>query len=149
MKAVIQRVTSAMVEIDGLVVGKISEGLLVLLGAANKDTETDVDYMVEKIPNLRIFPDETGKMNWSLKDVGGELLIVSQFTLLGDARRGRRPGFDQAASPTLAKQLYEFTIIKFREMGISVETGQFGANMSVSLKNNGPATFILDSCERG
>lgn len=149
MKAVVQRVLSASVEIDHEVVGQIREGLVVLLGAAKDDTKVDVDYMVDKIPNLRIFPDEEGKMNRSLMDCGGQLLLVSQFTLLGDTHRGRRPGFDQASPPDLARQLYESTVAKFREKRVPIETGQFGANMLVSLKNNGPVTLILDSRRGG
>ena len=145
MKAVIQRVTSASVEIEQEVVGQIEEGLLVLLGAAKGDTEADVDYMVAKIPALRIFPDQEGKMNRSLLDIGGQLLLVSQFTLLGDTHRGRRPGFDLAAHPEEARHLYEAAIDKFQRLDLEVKTGQFGANMLVSLKNNGPVTFILDS----
>jgi len=145
MKAVIQRVTFASVEIDNQVVGQIEEGLLVLLGAGKDDTEKDVDYMVGKIPFLRIFSDNEGKMNRSLMDMKGEILLVSQFTLLGDTHRGCRPGFDQATHPALARPLYETAISKLRAKGISVQTGQFGANMLVSLKNNGPVTFILDS----
>jgi len=149
MKAVIQRVTSASVEVDHQTIGQIDEGLLVLLGAAKGDTTVDVDYLVEKIPNLRIFPDDEGKMNRSLMDMGGKLLLVSQFTLLGDIHRGRRPGFDQAAHPDLARELYDSAIAKFREKGVPIQTGQFGANMLVSLKNNGPVTFILDSRKGG
>ncbi len=145
MKAVIQRVTSASVEVDHQMIGQIDEGLLVLIGAAKGDTSVDVDYLVEKIPNLRIFPDDEGKMNRSLMDMGGQLLLVSQFTLLGDMHRGKRPGFDQAAYPDQARQLYDSAIAKFREKGVPIQTGQFGANMLVSLKNNGPVTFILDS----
>ncbi len=145
MKAVIQRVTSASVEVDHHMIGQIGEGLLVLLGAAKDDTEADVDYLVEKIPHLRIFPDDEGKMNRSLFDIQGQILLVSQFTLLGDTHRGRRPGFDHAASPDTAKQLYDLTITKWRRKGLSIETGHFGSNMLVSLKNNGPVTFILDS----
>ncbi|MDT7042656.1 D-aminoacyl-tRNA deacylase [Candidatus Nitronereus thalassa] len=145
MKAVIQRVLSASVEVEQKSIGQIGAGLLVLLGAEKGDTPADVDYMVEKIPHLRIFSDDQGKMNRSLMDCGGELLVVSQFTLLGDTHRGRRPGFDQAASPDLARHLYDSAIANFREKGIPVQTGMFGANMLVSLKNDGPVTFTLDS----
>lgn len=145
MKAVIQRVTSASVKVDHEIIGQIDEGLLVLLGAAKGDTEMDTDYMVEKIPHLRIFSDDEGKMNRSLIDTGGQLLVVSQFTLLGDTHRGRRPGFDQAAPPDQARHLYDLTMAKFREKGLFVQTGRFGSNMLVSLKNNWPTTFILDS----
>ena len=149
MKAVIQRVTSASVEVDHQTIGQIDEGLLVLIGAAKGDTHLDVDYLVEKIPNLRIFPDDEGKMNRSLLDMGGKLLLVSQFTLLGDTHRGRRPGFEQAAHPDQARELYDSAIAKFREKGVPIQTGQFGANMLVSLKNNGPVTFILESRKGG
>ncbi len=149
MKAVIQRVISASVEVELQTVGQISEGLLVLLGAAKGDTEVDVDYMAEKIPNLRLFPDHEGKMNRSLMDIEGQVLIISQFTLLGDTHRGRRPGFDQAAPPGHARELYDAVIAKLRGKGVSIQTGQFGANMLVSLKNNGPVTFILDSRKAG
>lgn len=145
MKAVIQRVTSASVEVDHEIIGQIDEGLLVLLGAAKGDSEIDIDYMVEKIPHLRIFSDDEGKMNRSLIDTEGQLLVVSQFTLLGDTHRGRRPGFDQAAPPDQARQLYDSAIAKFQEKGVLIQAGRFGANMLVSLKNNGPVTFILDS----
>jgi len=149
MRAVIQRVTSATVEVEHQMMGQIDEGLLVLLGAAKGDTAEDVDYVVEKIPNLRIFPDDDGKMNRSLIDIGGQLLLVSQFTLLGDTHRGRRPSFDQAAHPDQARQLYDSAIAKFRKKGVLIQTGQFGVNMLVSLKNNGPVTFILDSRKGG
>ncbi len=149
MKAVIQRVISASVEVDHQTIGQIDEGLLVLIGAAKGDTPVDVDYLVEKIPNLRIFPDDEGKMNRSLMDMGGKLLLVSQFTLLGDTHRGRRPGFEQAAHPDKARELYDSAIAKFREKGVPIQTGQFGANMLVSLENNGPVTFILDSRKGG
>lgn len=145
MKAVVQRVTSASVEVAGATIGEIGEGLLVLLGAAKEDTEVDVDYLVEKIPNLRIFSDDEGKMNHSLMDRKAQLLLVSQFTLLGDTHRGRRPGLDQAAHPDQARALYDSAIAKFRQKGVFIQSGQFGANMLVSLKNNGPVTFILDS----
>jgi len=145
MKTVIQRVTAASIEVDHEMIGQIDEGLLVLLGAAKGDTEVDVDYMVEKISNLRIFPDDEGKMNRSVIDAGGQILLVSQFTLLGDTNRGRRPGFDQAAPPDKAKQLYDLAIANMCKKGLSIQTGRFGANMLVSLKNNGPVTFILDS----
>lgn len=145
MKAVIQRVTQAAVEVEGRCVGRIGRGLLVLLGVAKGDAEPDVRYMVEKIPNLRIFSDSHGKMNLSLLDVGGAVLVVSQFTLLGDPDQGRRPGFDQAASPEEARALYEQVISGLKARGTAVETGLFGAFMRVALENDGPVTFLLDS----
>ena len=146
MKAVIQRVTHASVEVDGKVVGKIRAGLLVLLGVARGDTEADVSYLVEKIPALRIFSDEAGKMNRSLAELGGGLLAVSQFTLLGDTKKGRRPGFEQAADPDAARRLCDqFVNILRNTTDLTVETGVFGAHMKVELLNDGPVTFILDS----
>jgi len=146
VKAVIQRVTHASVEVDGKVVGKIRAGLLVLLGVARGDTEADVSYLVEKIPALRIFSDEAGKMNRSLAELGGGLLAVSQFTLLGDTKKGRRPGFDQAADPDTARRLFDHFVGTLRNStDLTVETGVFGAHMKVELLNDGPVTFILDS----
>ncbi len=146
MKAVIQRVSRASVEVDGRTVGKIEEGLVVLLGVAKGDSDRDLLYMVDKIPALRIFSDEAGKMNRSLTDVGGGLLAISQFTLLGDMSRGRRPGFDQAAEPDLARELFEEFVRRVRQLpGLQVEAGVFGAHMKVELLNNGPVTFVLDS----
>ncbi|MGZ8393657.1 MAG: D-aminoacyl-tRNA deacylase [Nitrospira sp.] len=145
MKAVLQRVTRAAVEVDGQVVGRIGAGLLVLLGVAKGDGERDLLYIVEKIQTLRIFADHEGKMNRALGDVGGALLLVSQFTLLGDATKGRRPGFDLAAPPDEARALYEGTVNRLRAAGVLVETGIFGAHMQVELLNDGPVTFLLDS----
>lgn len=145
MKAVLQRVTNASVEVDGRVVGKIHGGLVVLLGVAKGDTDVDVGYLVEKIRSLRIFADDQGKMNRSLTDVGGAVLLVSQFTLLGSTANGRRPSFDEAALPDLAKQLYEQVAQKLREGGTTVETGVFAAHMQVALVNDGPVTFMVDS----
>jgi len=145
MKAVIQRVTQASVEIDTRVVGQIDGGMLVLLGVANGDGEDDARYMVEKITTLRMFNDAQGRMNLAVADVGGTVLLVSQFTLLADTRKGRRPGFDGAAPPEVARLLYEMVVEGVRRRGIRVETGQFGAQMRVSLQNDGPVTFILDS----
>jgi D-tyrosyl-tRNA(Tyr) deacylase len=145
MRALIQLVTNAHVEVDGAVTGQIETGLLVLLGVSKTDTQADADYLVEKIANLRIFPDEAGKMNRSLMDVGGSLLAVSQFTLYGDCRKGRRPGFDLAAPPEQARALYEYFVEKARRAGIRVETGVFQAHMAVSLTNDGPVTFMLET----
>ncbi len=145
MKAIIQRVTRASVEVDGQIVGRIGLGLLVLLGVAKGDEERDVSYMVEKLHTLRIFGDAQGKMNRSLIDAGGALLIVSQFTLLGETGKGRRPGFDLAASPEAARALYGEVVRRVRCAGVQVETGIFGAHMQVELLNDGPVTFILDS----
>ncbi|MEO5863843.1 MAG: D-aminoacyl-tRNA deacylase [Nitrospiraceae bacterium] len=145
MKAVIQRVTSASVHVEGKIVGQIESGLLVLLGVAKGDGETDGRYLAEKIHTLRIFPDEQGKMNCSLADIGGSVLLVSQFTLLGKTANGRRPSFDEAAAPDEARRLYEGVATDLRSQGISVETGVFGAHMQVELLNDGPVTFVLDS----
>lgn len=145
MKAVLQRVTRAAVEVDGQVVGRIGAGLLVLLGMAKGDGERDLLYIVEKIQTLRIFADHEGKMNRTLDDVGGALLLVSQFTLLGDTTKGRRPGFDLAAPQDEARALYEGAVNRLRASGVLVETGIFGAHMQVELLNDGPVTFLLDS----
>jgi len=145
MRAVIQRVTRASVQVDGQVVGRIGPGLVLLLGVAKGDTEQDLAYLVEKIRVLRIFSDEAGKMNRSLVEVGGAVLVISQFTLLGDTRKGRRPGFDFAAEPTTAKALYDQFVERLRGTGLTVATGVFGAYMEVELVNDGPVTFVLDS----
>ncbi len=145
MKAVVQRVSESSVTIDSEVAGKIGAGLMVLLGVAVEDTEKEADYLAEKIINLRIFSDENGKMNLSLLDVGGEMLVVSQFTLLGDCRKGRRPSFIAAAGPEKGNQLYEYFVDCVRQKGITVATGRFGAMMDVSLVNDGPVTLILES----
>ena len=145
MKAVIQRVTRASVEVEGRPVGAIGHGLLVLLGVAKGDGETDCRFMVEKLRGLRIFADDAGKMNRSLADVGGAVLLVSQFTLLGNTRSGRRPGFDDAAAPEEAKRLYEEVSAALKAQGTMVETGVFAAHMKVELVNDGPVTFLLDS----
>lgn len=145
MKAVVQRVKESSVTVDGREVGRIGRGLLVLLGVAHGDTPSDADDMVEKILHLRIFEDEAGKMNHSLVEVGGALLVVSQFTLYGDCRKGRRPSFVQAARPEAAEALYEHFVGKARERGMLVATGQFRAMMDVALVNDGPVTLILES----
>ena len=147
MKAVLQRVTHASVEVDEEIVGRIQCGLLVLLGAAKGDDESDVRYLVDKIRRLRIFADEQGKMNRSLTEVGGGVLLISQFTLLGRTTNGRRPSFDGAAPPDLAKRLYEQVADDLRACGMQVETGVFAAHMQVALVNDGPVTFVVDSRE--
>lgn len=145
MRTVVQRVTQASVTIAGEVVGRIEHGLLVLLGVADGDSEEDVRYLADKIAGLRIFEDDAGKMNRALGEVGGAMLVVSQFTLLGDCRKGRRPGFDAAAPPALAESLYESFCAIIRGHGIHVETGRFRQHMQVALVNDGPVTMLLDS----
>ena len=145
MKAVIQRVSHASVEVSGQVVGRIETGVLVLLGVAKGDADADSRYLVEKIRTLRIFSDQQGKMNHSLEDVGGSVLLVSQFTLLGRTTNGRRPSFDEAALPGEAKRLYEQVATDLRALGTKVVTGRFAAHMRVELLNDGPVTFVLDS----
>jgi D-tyrosyl-tRNA(Tyr) deacylase len=145
MKAVIQRVKSAQVYVDGRLSGKIGSGLLVFVGVGRGDDENDVSYMVSKLPDLRIFEDTSGKFNLSLKELNGEMLIVSQFTLYGDCKKGRRPSFTEAEEPTTAKNLYERLINRLREQGIPVQTGEFQAKMEVHLVNDGPVTLLLDS----
>lgn len=145
MRAVIQRVKSASVTVDGATVGAIGPGLLVLLAVAQGDTEAEAAWLVEKILGLRIFEDAAGKMNRSLLDTGGALLVVSQFTLYGDTRKGRRPSFDRAARPDLANRLYEHFVLLARARGVQVETGVFQAMMQVALINDGPVTLICDT----
>ncbi|SMC36728.1 D-tyrosyl-tRNA(Tyr) deacylase [Desulfocicer vacuolatum DSM 3385] len=145
MRAVVQRVKNARVTVGGSATGEINRGLTVLLGVAGGDTQKEVDFLVEKIIHLRIFEDSDGKMNHSLMDIKGDLLVVSQFTLLGDVKKGRRPSFTQAAPPDEAKALYELFIEKARHMGINTQTGEFRAMMDVSLVNSGPVTLILDT----
>ena len=145
MRAVVQRVTEAKVSVGGKVVGEIGPGLLVLLGVARDDSSGDADYLAEKIANLRIFDDEMGRMNRSLLEVAGGMLVVSQFTLYGDVRRGRRPSYAEAAEPLKANSLYEHFVNRVRGDGIKVETGVFQAMMQVSLTNDGPVTILLDS----
>ena len=145
MRAVIQRVSRAQVNVVEEVVGRIGPGLLVLLGVAKSDSQTDAEYLAAKLVSLRIFDDENGKMNLSLVDTGGAVLAVSQFTLYGDVRKGKRPSFDEAAPPELARRLYEHFVSKIREAGITCETGRFQATMQVELVNDGPVTILLDS----
>jgi D-tyrosyl-tRNA(Tyr) deacylase len=145
MRAVVQRVDKAKVTVDGKIVGEISRGLMVLVGVAEGDTEKDVQYLADKVTGLRIFEDEAEKMNLSVKDIGGEILSVSQFTLYGDCRKGKRPSFDKAAKPETAIVLYEKFNELCRQQNIKVETGVFGAHMLVELANNGPVTILLDS----
>ncbi|MCS6953832.1 MAG: D-aminoacyl-tRNA deacylase [Bryobacterales bacterium] len=145
MRAVVQRVTEASVEVDGELTGGIGPGLLVFLGISREDTRTDADYLADKITGLRIFADPDGKMNRDVREAGGSILIVSQFTLYADARKGRRPGFDRAASPETARALYEYFVEAVRRRGIPVATGVFQAHMSVRLINDGPVTILLDS----
>jgi D-tyrosyl-tRNA(Tyr) deacylase len=145
MRAVIQRVTRAQVSVNGEIAGKIAGGLLVLLGVTQPDTEADADYLAEKIAGLRIFEDENGKMNLSVTDIGGALLVVSQFTLFGDVRRGKRPSFDAAAAPSQARALYEHFVERVQATGLHCETGRFQEMMQVELINDGPVTILLDS----
>lgn len=145
MRAVVQRTTHSQVSIEGEVIGSIDRGLMVLLGVKKGDTQKDAEYITDKIVNLRIFSDDEGKMNRSLLDIKGEILMVSQFTLLGDTRRGRRPGFSDAALPDAALPMFDYCVQYLREMGIRVATGQFGADMQVSIENDGPVTILLDS----
>ena len=149
MRALIQRVTEASVSIDDDVVGSIGSGLVVLLGVADGDTDADAQYLADKIANMRIFADEQGRFNLSSLDVGAELLVVSQFTLYADTRRGRRPDFTRAAAPDEANRLYEAACRMFRDKGLTVATGRFQAYMQVRLVNDGPVTILVDSADRG
>ena len=148
MRAVVQRVEQANVTVNQRVVGEIGNGLLVLLGVSKSDVETDADYLVEKIVGLRIFEDDQGKMNRSVAEVSRAILMVSQFTLYGDVRRGKRPSFDEAARPEEARRLYDYAVQKVRDAGLRCETGEFQAMMKVSLINDGPVTILLDSEKR-
>lgn len=148
MRAVIQRVERASVSVEGEIKGQIGAGFLVLIGVEEGDGDADFKYIADKVPNLRVFEDDQGKMNRSLMDVGGEVLAVSQFTLLGDARGGRRPSFITAARPETADPMYERLVADWRARGIRVETGVFGAHMKVALVNDGPVTILLDSRRR-
>ena len=145
MRAVIQRVSRAKVTVAGETVGEIGAGMLVLLGVSDNDDEAAADYLAGKTIGLRIFGDAAGKMNLSIQDISGEMLVVSQFTLYGDVRRGKRPSFDDAAKPELANRLYEYFVSKIRAAGVKCETGKFQAMMDVELVNDGPVTILLDS----
>jgi len=145
MRAVIQRVSQAQVTVDGAAVGSIGAGLLVLLGVSHDDADTDASYLATKTAGLRIFEDDAGKMNYSVLDIDGQVLVVSQFTLFGDCRRGRRPSFDDAAPPALADELYQQYVGCLRQQGLHVATGIFQATMKVELANEGPVTILLDS----
>ncbi|MBZ0274470.1 D-tyrosyl-tRNA(Tyr) deacylase [bacterium] len=147
MKAVLQRVAYARVEIAGETAGEIGRGLLVLLGVGEDDGDADLDYLARKIPELRIFEDDAGKMNLSVRESGGQVLVVSQFTLFADTRKGRRPAFTGAARPEKAEPMYEALVARLRDAGLSVATGRFGAMMRVELVNDGPVTILLDSRE--
>jgi D-tyrosyl-tRNA(Tyr) deacylase len=148
MRLLIQRVSEATVIVDGRATGSIRTGLLVFLGIARNDTSADADYLIDKLLGLRVFADEAGKMNRSVNEVGGALLIVSQFTLYGDCRKGRRPSFDQAAPPGPAQSLYEYFVQAARRGPVPVETGIFQAAMEVTLVNQGPVTILIDSADR-
>jgi len=145
VRAVLQRVKKSSVTVNDKIIGKIGNGLLVLLGVSREDEIIDADYLADKIPNLRIFEDENAKMNRSLLETGGQMLVVSQFTLLGDCRKGRRPSFTNAAGPDKAKELYEYFVSQIKLKGVRVKTGQFRAVMAVSLVNDGPVTIIVES----
>ncbi|MGA2374585.1 MAG: D-aminoacyl-tRNA deacylase [Candidatus Sulfotelmatobacter sp.] len=147
MRAVVQRVSRAQVTVNGDIAGKIGLGLLVLLGVGRDDTESDATYLAEKIAGLRVFEDAVGKMNRSVQDVGGSVLAVSQFTLYGDVKRGKRPSFDDAAPPEKARQFYEFFVGQIRAAGLRCETGRFQEMMKVELVNEGPVTILLDSAK--
>ena len=145
MRAIVQRVKSANVQIDGQLVAEIESGLLIFLGISIDDQQSDIDYLIRKISNLRIFRDDDLRMNKSLLDVGGHALVVSQFTLYGDCRKGRRPNFSQAAKPEKAHQLYQVFVNQLLQLGVDVKTGVFQATMEVELTNDGPITILLDS----
>lgn len=148
MRALVQRVTHAVVSVDNDIVGSIGPGLVVLLGIAGDDSEEDASYIVSKTVNLRIFADEEGRFNRSALDMGAELLVISQFTLYGDTRRGRRPSFSDAAPPEQAESLFQRTLDMFKASGLKVETGRFQAHMMVSIHNDGPVTIMIDSADR-
>ena len=145
MKLILQRVSNASVLVDGKVISSIDKGVLILFGVEKGDGKEQVSFLVNKTLNLRVFPDENGKMNFSCIDVRGDILVVSQFTLLGDCSRGRRPGFDKVADPDTARDLYEYYVESLCKSGLKVDTGKFGANMKLQLVNDGPVTFLLES----
>ena len=147
MRAVIQRVSRAQVSVNGEVTGRISRGVVALIAVGNDDTNVDADYLVEKIVGLRIFEDNSGKMNLAVSDIRGEILIISQFTLYGDVRRGKRPSFDEAAPPQRARELYEYFVERIRATGLVCETGRFQEAMQLELVNDGPVTILLDSAK--
>ena len=148
MRALVQRVSNASVEIDASEVGRIGQGLVVFLGVADDDEEADADYLAAKVANLRIFADDANRFNLSALDAGAELLLVSQFTLYADTRRGRRPDFTRAAPSELAERLYDYAVSRFRDTGLTVATGRFQEYMQVRLQNDGPVTIMLDSADR-
>jgi D-tyrosyl-tRNA(Tyr) deacylase len=148
MRVCVQRVSEAQVTVDSKAVGEIGRGLVVLLGVSAHDTDDDLDWLAEKVVGLRVFEDDAGKMNRSLAEVGGAMLVVSQFTLYGDCRRGRRPSFTAAAAPELAERMYEAFVERARRAGVTVQTGRFREHMLVSLTNDGPVTLWIDSSDR-
>ena len=145
MRAVIQRVSHSSVKVDGEITGEIQKGILILLGVGKGDSDKDIRYLADKIIKLRLFEDDNGKMNLSLLDIGGELLVVSQFTLYGDCRKGRRPSFDKAEYPEQAERLYESFVEYCKRYDLNIQTGRFGASMDVEIHNDGPVTFIIES----
>ncbi len=145
MRSVVQRVAHASVTVDGEVLGKIGKGFLVLLGVSDEDTDADLNYMADKVSGLRIFEDEDEKMNLSVEDIGGEIMVISQFTLFGDCRKGKRPSFVAAGKPDFANEMYEKFVKKLTEKGFDVKKGRFGSDMKVELLNDGPVTLLIDS----
>ena len=148
MRAVVQRTTGSRVLVNNQEIARIDKGLMVFLGIKKGDSNKDADYLMDKIINLRIFPDENGKMNLSLLDIGGEILLVSQFTLYGDVRKGRRPSFTEAELPEAALPLFEYCTVQLQQAGVNVQTGEFGADMIVEISNDGPCTILLDSARQ-
>ena len=144
MRALLQRVSSAAVRVDGRIVGEIDRGFCILLGVTHADTNKEADWLANKIAGIRLFEDDAGKMNLGLEDIGGELLVISQFTLYGDARKGRRPSFINASRPEHSEPMYEYFVEKLREAGFKVATGQFGGDMKVEINNDGPVTLMLE-----